>query len=123
MQDLFHQYKADCSFLKSLAAYSKSQFTPDEFQKLQGMVNSCVEFLTAGETRARHAYEKVLEASQPSDNMMELSWDLIGYEELLKQNQELSKEIPCIVNLVCGQQQIVKACIVKLCTKLQNYFK
>lgn len=69
-QDLYCQYKADCSFIKALTANSKSQYTLGEVQKLQHMFKSSMEFLTTGEAGARVAYEKVLQASRPSDKIM-----------------------------------------------------
>jgi hypothetical protein len=125
LQDLYNKYKDDCSCVKKITPKSTSQLSVEKFQELQQMLKSYLEFLTTGESRARVAYEKVLKASRPSDNvMMELSWELIGYEELLKQNNELIQEITCIVNrFECGQQQVVKSCIVKLEPKLFNYVK
>ncbi|CAB3983365.1 Hypothetical predicted protein [Paramuricea clavata] len=125
LQDLYNKYKDDCSCVKKITPKSTSQLSVEKFQELQQMLKSYLEFLTTGESRARVAYEKVLKASRPSDNVMiELSWELIGYEELLKQNNELIQEITCIVNrFECGQQQVVKSCIVKLEPKLFNYVK
>lgn len=125
LQELYEKYKSDCSSVKKLISQSTSQFTVEKFEELQQMLKSYLEFLTAGESKARVAYEKVLKASRSSDNvMMELSWELIGYEELLKQNNELIQEITHIANRVgCGQQEIGKSCIVKLEPKLVNYIK
>ena len=56
--------------------------------------------------------------------MMELSWELIGYEELLKQNNLLIQEITEItIQFKSGLQQVVKSCLVKLESKLLNYVK
>ena len=126
LQDLYKKYKNDCSCVKKLVPQSTSQLIVQQFQELQQMLKSYLEFLMPGETQARAAYEKVLNASRPSDNvMMELSWELIGYEELLKQNNELIQEITHIANqFKSGQQQlVVKSCLVKLESKLLNYVK
>ena len=70
-----------------------------EISRTTAKLNSYLEFLTPGEIQARAAYEKTLNASRPSDNVtMECSWQLIGYEELLKQNNELIQEITHIAN-------------------------
>ena len=55
---------------------------------------------------------------------MELSWNLIWFEELLKQDNEFSQEIMQVVNKhVSGQQQFVKSAIAKLSPRLLNYVK
>lgn len=125
VHDLYQQYKADCSFVEKLTASTKSQFSLSEFQQLHRLLESSVEFLTSGKAQAKDSYDKVLQASRPSEkSMMELSWDLVGYEELQKQNKDLSQEIVSIItNFVCGQQQVVKTSMVKLRDKLLGYFK
>ena len=125
LQQLHNQYTSDCSLVKKISAKPCSQLTIEELQKLDEMVKGYLEFLTAGELCAKDAYEKVLQASRPSENtLMELSWNLIGFEELLKQNSEFSQEITQVVNKhVSGQQQFVKSAIVKLSPRLLNYVK
>ena len=125
LQQLHNQYTSDCSLVKKISAKPCSQLTIEELQKLDEMVKGYLEFLTAVELCAKDAYEKVLQASRPSENtLMELSWNLIGFEELLKQNSEFSQEITQVVNKhVSGQQQFVKSAIVKLSPRLLNYVK
>ena len=59
---------ADCSLVKKISAKPCSQLTIEELQKLDKMVNGYLEFLTAGELCAKDTYEKVLQASRPSEN-------------------------------------------------------
>lgn len=125
VQQLYQQYKTDCSFIKELTAPTKLNFSLTEFQKLQSLLESNVEFLSSGVAQAKISYEKVLQTSHPSEkSMMELSWDYIGFEELQKQNKELSQEVACIVNnFMCGQHNVLKTSVLKVRDKLLSYLK
>ena len=125
VQELYQQYIADCSFVEKLTASNKLQFSLSELHQLNGLLESSVEFLSSGKAKARDSYEKVLQASRPSEkSLMELSWDLVGFEELQKKNREFSQEIMSIVNnFLCGQQKVVKTAMVKLHDELLGYLK
>jgi hypothetical protein len=73
VQELYQQYKADCSFVEKLTASDKLQFSRSELHQLNGLLENSVEFLSSGKAKAKDCYEKVLQASCPSEkSLMEL---------------------------------------------------
>ena len=126
VQELYRHYKADCLYIRDITAPTRLQHTANELQKLKTLVENQTAYLSSGATKARRSYNKVLEASRPSERtLMELSWDQTGFKDLQKQNQELLQQIElCVMNNhVCGQEKAVTAMLTKLRDKLLTYVK
>ena len=95
---------------------------------VKGLVDDFVhdtEFLKDGMDIAKEKYDKKLANSCCSEDLlMKLAWDVVGFEQLLKQANDFKDELELVVNdLKFGLQNIAVLRIRKLEKSILQYYK
>ena len=99
---LYSEYVSKCNELKSCT--ENNSVSIKALKKMQKQFVVDIEFLEHGTTIAKKKYEATLAASQRSEKtLMNLAWDLVGFEELTKQANGLKADLDNIMsNLQLG---------------------
>ena len=93
---LHSEYVSKCNELKSCTENNNVSINALKMQK-QFVVD--IEFLEHGTTNANKKYEAMLAASQRSEKtLINLAWDLVEFEELMKQANELKSDLDNIIS-------------------------
>ena len=110
---LYSEYVSTCNELR-LCAEDKN-LSLNALNKIHKQFLDDIEFLEHGTTNARKKYEATLTASQRSDKtLMNLAWDLVGFEELTKQANGLKSELDNMINnLKLGLRNLVVSALGK----------
>ena len=106
---LHAEYASKCKTIKSLFAQQHSIVSVDDLKTLLDEFVDDTEFLKDGMAIAKEKYEKKLTNSRCSvDLLMKLAWDIVGFEQLLKQANNFKNELELMVNdLKLGLQNVV----------------
>jgi hypothetical protein len=83
------------------------------------------EFLKDGMASAKEKYEKKLTNSRCSDDLlMKLAWDVVGFEQLLKQANEFKNELELMIDdLKLCLQNVVVTRLRNLRGSIMQYYK
>lgn len=91
LQNLFKEYKARISRVKSM--------NDGNVNELLESVKGDLDWLLNGERGAKASYENALQAKRSAQNtLMELAWDTIGYEQLIKDCKCLTEELSSLIS-------------------------
>ena len=92
---------------------------------LLGEVTNALEFLEHGLTIAKETYEKKLEKSHLSDDLlMQLAWDVVGFEQLINQGNEIEEEVSSMVDdMRLGLASSVILQLQRIEKKVLQYYK
>ena len=117
--------KTTCKTIKSLFAQQHSIVSVDDLETLLDEFVDDTEFLKDGMAIAKEKYEKKLTNSRCSDDLlMKLAWDVVGFEQLLKQANNFKNELELMVNdLKLGLQNVVVVRIRNLERSIMQYYK
>ena len=97
LQALHADYKARCVFVKSVGTPERSRLIARDMEKLRVELDSDLEFLTAGAEVANGVYSRAIQGGRSSDQMMmELSWSVVGFEELVKKARNFQVELSAL---------------------------
>ena len=96
---LHSEYSSKCNAFKKMCAQKQSSLSVDHVNILvDGFVDD-TEFLKNGLGTAKKKYESKLINFRCSDNLlMKLSWDVVGFEQLLKQTNEFKDELNIVID-------------------------
>ena len=113
---LLAEYASKCNTIKRLFGQQHSSVLVDD---VKGLVDDFVhdaEFLKDGMDIAKEKYGKKLTNSRCSEDLlMKLAWDVVGFEQLLKQANDFKDELELVVNgLKFGLQNVAVLRIRKL---------
>lgn len=98
LQILYADYKARCSFVRSVGTPERSRLITRDVEKLQQELLSDLEFLTTGAEVASGVYSRAIQGGRSSDQMMmELAWSVVGFEELVKKVRTFQVELSAFV--------------------------
>ncbi len=113
LQELFKEYGERCTLVRGIG----SSASDDNVKKISLQLSNDIQFLSDGLKSAKEAYGKVVESSGSSEkSKMELAWNVIGFEELIKKLANLEGRVN---GIICGDD--VKILPFKL--ELLNYMK
>ena len=85
LQALYESYKARCAFVKAIGSAERSSLLSADVQKLLLELENDLEFLATGAEVANGAYRRALQGGKATEHkLMELSWSVVGFEELVK---------------------------------------
>lgn len=114
IQKLYSEYRARCAAVKSLKSTT--------IDSLLMRLKLDLEFLLTGEREAKTVYEKALSATRMAQNtVMELAWDTIGYEELIKTCNCFIEELGSFAN--CPQSATSVKGLQSLQIRLLKYLR
>lgn len=104
---LHNEYRSRCNAIQSFGIHS----TTADLDKLRQELTTDVKFLEEGEVKAKAEYSSAVDAKRHVEaTLMELSWDVVGYEELLKKARkyittvtalEESSSLTTILKVLC----------------------
>lgn len=118
LQILFNEYKARCSFVRSIGTSVRLNWTFKNIDKVQSDLQHDLDFLKTGSKTANLAYTKAVKESKTIEkSMMELAWAASGFDDLIKKLQSLRRDLDAFV----GGDKDVDLCAIKL--ELLNYLK
>ena len=90
LNEMYKEYQSRCTAVKNFGKHLTTIM--NDCKTLMEQLTDDVYFLVVGISTAKEMYEKAFEAKRYSESvLMELSWDLVGYEELEKQAMEFKK--------------------------------
>lgn len=122
----FHaEYASKCNTIKRLFGQQHSSVLVDD---VKGLIDDFVhdaEFLKDCMDIAKEKYDKKLTNSRCSEDLfMKLAWDVVGFEQLLKQANDFKDELELVVNdLKFGLQNVAVLRIRKLEKSILQYYK
>ena len=118
MQQLFDFYQARHSAIAAIASPKRLASLAIDVKKVCDQLESDLNFLKDGVKAASEAYSNALKENKSSEQtMMELSWNSVGFEELLKKALELHADL----NRFLGGDSVVDLILVK--AELLSYVK
>lgn len=96
LQALYKEYCERCTFMKKYEV--TNELTVDNIKKIKEQLKNDFPFLNEGVALTKEKYEKTLDATRKSEVvLMELSWDLTGYEELVKQASSFLEKVKAYI--------------------------
>ena len=119
------EYTSKCNAVKKMCAQKQSSLSVDHVKILvDGFVDD-TEFLKNGLATAKKKYESKLTNSCCSDDLlMKLSWDVVGFEQLLKQTNEFKDELNIVIDdLKLGLQNVGVVHLRELEKNMLQYYK
>ena len=85
-------YQNRKEFARLLGLRDRSDVILEDLRILITILNNDLELLREGEAEARSKYEKHRSRSSPTESLlMALAWDLVGFQDLIKEASELKK--------------------------------
>ena len=113
---LHAEYESKCNTVKRLFGQQHSSVLVDDVKGLVDDFLHDTEFLKDGMDIAKEKYDKKLANSRCSEDLlMKLAWDVVGFEQLLKQANDFKNELELVVNdLKFGLQNVAVLRIRKL---------
>ena len=122
---LHAEYASKFNIIKTLFGQQHSSVLVDD---VKGLVDDFVhdaEFLKDGMDIAKEKYGKKLTNSRCSEDLlMKLAWDVVGFEQLLKQANDFKDELELVINdLKFGLQNVAVLRIRKLEKSILQYYK
>ena len=86
------EYQNRKEFARLVGLMDRSDDLLEDLRILATILDNDLEFLREGEAEARTKYEKHRSKSSPSESLLiGLAWDLVGFQDLLKEASELKK--------------------------------
>lgn len=84
-------YRNRKEFARLLGLRDRSDVILEDLRILITILDNDLELLREGEAEARSKYEKHRSRSSPTESLlMALAWDLVGFQDLIKEASELS---------------------------------
>ncbi|CAB4036915.1 Hypothetical predicted protein, partial [Paramuricea clavata] len=94
LQRLFNIYKLRRSSVMVIGNPKRSGVVCSDMKKVLADLKNDLDFLTIGAKASNKAYVKAVDENKSSEQtMMELSWNAVGFEELLKKCLGLQKDL------------------------------
>lgn len=104
LQVLFTEYKERCAFVKEIGSPRRVKLILEDVKKILSQIEVDLAFLKANAKLANDAYAKVLHGNTSSEqSKMELAWNVIGFEELLKKLVQIQSELN---GIICGDKKV-----------------
>ena len=125
MDRLHSDYTAKCNAFKKLFAKKQPSLSVDDLKPLADQFADDTVFLMDGMAIAKQKYEKKLTYSRCSDDvLMKLAWDLVGFEQLLKQADEFKVVLNTVIDdLKLGLQNTAVVHLRKIEKNMLQYYK
>ena len=101
---LFTEYKERCAFVNEIGSPRRVKLILEDVKKILSQIEVDLDFLKASAKLANDAYAKVLYGVMSSEqSKMELAWNVIGFEELLKKLVQIQSELN---GIICGDNKV-----------------
>ena len=99
LQQLFDVYKSRRASVMCIGTAKRLKRISQDVTKVLNEITDDLKFLTCGVVSANEAYSKALEANTSSEQtMMELSWNAVGFEELVKKALALQNDLNALLD-------------------------
>jgi hypothetical protein len=125
VESLHAECASKCNTFKRLFAQQHSSVSIDDLKTLVDEFVDDTEFLKDGMASAKEKYEKKLTNFRCSDDLlMKLAWDVVGFEQLLKQANEFKNELELMIDdLKLCLQNVVVTRLRNLRGSIMQYYK
>ena len=99
LQQLFEVYKSRRASVMCIGTAKRLQKVSLDLTNVLSEITNDLDFLARGVVSANEAYSKALKANTSSEQtMMELSWNAVGFEELVKQAIALQNDLNALLH-------------------------
>lgn len=121
LQQLYTEYKSRKSAVDSLGTAKRLTLVCADLEKIKKDVCADFEFLTKGNEQANKLYNQVLEQGHSTEKkLMEVGWDAVEYQELLKKANSLKIEVE---SKLADQRNRVKVDVTEFKLSMRKYLK